>query len=315
VGLVERGIKVSRIGLGCAPIGNLFAPVTEEDAQATIDTAWDHGVRLFDTAPLYGHGLSELRLGRALRKRPRNEYVLATKVGRVLQPVAEPSSTSMFIDAPAMNPTFDFSRDGVLRSIEASLQRIGTDRLDIVHVHDPDDHEAEARSGSFPTLIELRDQGVIGAVGCGMNQCDMLERFVDTVDLDCILVAGRFSLLDRTAQDRLLPLCSQRNISVIVGGVFNSGILIDPHINPTYDYVPATDELVARAAWMQVVCRSHGVSLPAAALQFVVRHPAVTSVVVGARTADEMLFDLAAAACEIPAALWDDLRSAGLAGD
>jgi D-threo-aldose 1-dehydrogenase len=310
VGLVERGINVSRIGLGCAPIGNLFAPVNDEDAQATIDAAWDHGVRLFDTAPLYGHGLSELRLGRALRERPRNEYVLATKVGRVLQPAAEPLSTSMFIDAPAMNPRFDFSRDGVLRSIEASLRRIGTDRLDIVHVHDPDDHEADSRSGAFPTLIELRDQGVIGAVGCGMNQCDMLERFVDTVDLDCVLIAGRFSLLDRTAQDRLLPLCSQRNVSVIVGGVFNSGVLIDPHANPTYDYEPASKELVARTVSMQGICHAHDVSLPAAAMQFVLRHPAVTAVVVGARSAHEILFDLAAAACDIPTALWGDLGSA-----
>jgi D-threo-aldose 1-dehydrogenase len=281
------------IGLGCAPLGNLFTAISDDAAGATVDAAWDGGVRLFDTAPLYGHGLSETRLGAALRSRPRDQYVLSTKVGRLLR-VVSPRPATIFDGVGPLDPVFDFSRDGVLRSIDESLQRLGVDRLDIVHVHDPDEHEAQALDAAFPALIERRDEGIIGAVGCGMNQTAMLERFVRCVDLDCVLVAGRYTLLDHSAAETLLPLCAEREIAVIAGGVFNSGLLADPSPAATYDYLAAPADLVQRAQRMRRLCSDHGTSLAAAALQFVRRHPAVTAVVVGARSAAEISADLAA---------------------
>jgi D-threo-aldose 1-dehydrogenase len=308
--LGARLIPVTRLGLGCAPLGNLFTAISDDDAAATVDAAWDAGVRFFDTAPLYGNGLSERRLGAALATRPRDEYVLSTKVGRLLrEPPADATLDTIFVDAPQLDPVFAYSRDAVLRSIDESLTRLGLDRIDIVHVHDPDDHEDEALAGAFPTLIELRDQGVIGAVGCGMNQWQMLDRFVDRVDLDCVLLAGRYSLLDRSGAEVLLPHCAERGVGVVLGGVFNSGLLADPHHNTTYDYVSAPDALVARAQGMARACSERGVSLTAAALQFALRHPAVSAVVVGARSADEVRADVAAATAPIPDDLWDTLAA------
>lgn len=287
--LLARG----EIGLGCAPLGNLFTAITDDDARATVDAAWNAGVRLFDTAPLYGHGVSEARLGAALARRPRHQYVLSTKVGRLLR-VVSPRPPTVFAGVGPLDPVFDFSGDGVRRSIDDSLRRLGVDHLDIVHVHDPDDHEAQATEEAFPALIELRDQGVIDKVGCGMNQTEMLGRFVQRVDLDCVLIAGRFTLLDRSAADVLLPLCADRGVSVIVGGVFNSGLLADPSPGATYDYAAAPAGLVRRAQRLRRLCAEQGVSLTAAALQFVRRHPAVTALVVGARSAAEITADMAA---------------------
>ncbi len=303
---------LSRIGLGTAPLGNLFTAISDADAEATVRAAWDGGVRYFDTAPQYGHGLAELRLGRALAVLPRDQYTLSSKVGRLLRRV-EPRPATIFRDVPEVDPVFDFSRDGVLRSIDESLTRLGTDRLDVVHVHDPDAHEQEALATAFPTLIELREQGVVDAVGCGMNQCEMLERFVERVDLDCVLLAGRFSLLDRSGGERLLPLCAARGMQVVVGGVFNSGLLAHPAVGATYDYATAPPGLVHRARELQAVCESFGVTLPAAALQFALRHPAVTRVVVGARAATEIAADLAFATTVLPDDLWPALDlAAGL---
>ena len=306
--LGPRGVQVTRIGLGCAPIGNLFAAVSDSDATATIDAAWDEGIRLFDTAPLYGHGLSEQRLGRALAHRNRDGYTLSTKVGRLLRPPTNTAPPTMFVGAPPLVPTPAFSRDDVLRSIEESLTRLAVDRLDVVHVHDPDDHEREALDEAFPALIELRDAGVIGAVGCGMNQAEMLDRFVERVDLDCVLLAGRYTLLDRRGADLLLPRCQARGVGVIVGGVFNSGLLIDPDLHPTYDYAPAQQDVVMRARAMRAACERHGVRLAAAAIQFALNHPAVDSVVVGARSAAELHADVDDAQVTIPGALWDELE-------
>jgi D-threo-aldose 1-dehydrogenase len=298
---------VARIGLGTAPLGNLFTAITDDEAHATVAAAWDGGVRCFDTAPQYGHGLAEIRLGRALARRPREQYVLASKVGRLLRRVS-PRPDTIFRDIPDLDPVFDFSRDGVLRSIDESLSRLGVDRLDIVHVHDPDDFEAEALATAFPTLIELRDQGVIAQVGCGMNQAEMLSRFVERVDLDCLLLAGRYSLLDRRGEP-LLAKCAERGVEVIVGGVFNSGLLARPEVGSTFDYAEAPIELVDRAREMQSVCEGVGVALPAAAIQLVLRHPAVTRVVVGARSAQEITDDLRYAAMPIPAPLWPSLAN------
>lgn len=305
--LGERGPAVTAVGLGCAPLGNLFAAVADDDAERTVDGAWDAGVRFFDTAPLYGNGLSERRLGVALRTRTRDDYVLASKVGRLLRPSVGQTSPTIFAAAPRFEPVFDFSRDGVMRSIAGSLERLGTDRLDVVHVHDPDDHELAALDGAFPALIELREQGVVGAVGCGMNQWEMLDRFVERVDLDCVLLAGRWTLLDCSGGRQLLPRCLDRHVGVVIGGVFNSGLLADPDGSPMYDYAAAPPDLVARAAAMRDACARHGVTLVAAAIQFALRHPAVTSVLVGARTAAEITADVAAVDVHVPDELWSEL--------
>ena len=308
--LGARGPVVTAVGLGCAPIGNLYTAVGDAEAAATVDAAWQAGVRYFDTAPLYGHGLSERRLGAALARHPRDSYVLSTKVGRLLRPPGATRAESVFASVPDVEPVFDFSRDGVLRSIDESLLRLDVDHIDVVLVHDPDDHEAEAMVGAFPTLIDLRDQGVIGAVGAGMNQAEMLDRFVQRVDLDCVLLAGRYTLLDRTGAESLLPRCVERGVGVVLGGVFNSGLLVDPDAHPTYDYGAVPPEIAARARRMRSVCQRHGIALPAAAVRFALAHPAVTALLVGARTPGEVDADVAFAAATIPDAFWTELDAA-----
>jgi D-threo-aldose 1-dehydrogenase len=213
-------IELGRLGLGTAPLAGLYEAVDDDTAHATVDRAWELGVRFFDTAPYYGSGLGERRLGEALRARPRDEYVLSTKVGRLLRP-----GESGWHGAPQLEAYFDFSHDAVLRSLEQSLERLGLDRVDIALVHDPDNHYDDAIAGAFPALERLRDEGVVRAIGAGMNQTEMLCRFAREADPDCFLVAGRYTLLDRSAADELLPLCEQRGIAVIAGGVFNSGVL------------------------------------------------------------------------------------------
>jgi aryl-alcohol dehydrogenase-like predicted oxidoreductase len=312
--LGRSAVDVTGLGLGGAPIGNLYVGVSDEQAHATVEAAWDAGIRYFDTAPLYGHGQSEQRLGRVLRSRPRGDYVLSSKVGRLLRPTGPDMTPTVFADAEALEPYFDFSREGILRSLEASLKRLGTDRIDVVLVHDPDDHEDEAMRQAFPTLVGLREEGVVSAIGCGMNQSAMLERFVTHVDLDCILLAGRYSLLDRSGADTLLPACAARGLGVIIGGVFNSGILIDPDDHPTYDYSAAPDDVVARARSLRSLCESHGVSLAAAALQFTMRHPAVSAVLVGARSLAEVNLDVASASTAIDEALWPEIEALVLTG-
>jgi D-threo-aldose 1-dehydrogenase len=308
--LGRRGPEVTGLGLGTAPIGNMFTVVGDEDAWATVDAAWDGGIRYFDTAPLYGHGTSERRLGRALRARPRDEYVLATKVGRVLDPAGAGRAPTIFTDVGNLEPRFDYSRDAVLRSLEESLVRLGVDRIDVALVHDPDLHEEDAMTQAFPTLVQLRDEGVVQAIGAGMNQHEMLERFVDRVDLDCVLLAGRYSLLDRGGAG-LLAACETRGVGVVVGGVFNTGILVDPDVHRTYDYAPAAPGVIARARRLRDACAGHGVPLGAAALQFAMRHPAVTTVLVGARSAAEVALDLAFAGTPIADAVLDDIVRVG----
>ena len=197
------------------------------------------------------------------------------------------------------------------RSLEQSLERLGTDHVDVVFVHDPDDHEAEALQGAFPALVELRDEGVVAAIGAGMNQAGMLERLVERVDLDCVLLAGRYTLLDRSGAQRLLPLCAQRDVGVVLGGVFNSGVLADPHPGAQFDYVDATEEVLVRAREMRRLCESAGVALPAAALRFAMAHPAITTVLVGARTASEVVDDVGYAEASIDSTLWTTLEHAG----
>jgi len=304
-----------RIGLGGAPLGNLLGEVNEADAVAAVNAAWDEGWRYFDTAPHYGLGLAEGRLGAGLRGKPRDEFVLSSKVGRIIYQADDAATDD---EGFAINTNrrrrWDFSRDGVLQSIEDSLRRIGTDRLDVVFVHDPDDHYEEAVATAFPTLIELRDQGVIGAIGSGMNQAAMLTRFVTEVDIDVIMLAGRYSLIDPDGLDDVLPACIADDVQVVAVGIFNSGLLSQPRPAPgtTFNYEPAAESLVAKANRLADVCESHGVTLPAAALAFPLAHLAVAGIAVGCRTPDEVHTNAALSRTEIPAALWTDLKSSGL---
>jgi D-threo-aldose 1-dehydrogenase len=303
--LGRRGVTVTRVGLGGAPLGNLYQELSDEDAAATVAAAWDAGIRCFDTAPLYGNGLAERRLGAALQAYPRDEFVLSSKVGRVLEPDAG-YDPFIFRVPRGLAPRFNYSRDGVLRSIDASLERLGLDRLDVVLVHDPDHHEAEALAGAFPTLVELRERGVVRAIGAGMNQHEMLRRFAAQVDLDCVLLAGRYSLLDRSGAP-FLDECAARGVGVLLGGVFNSGVLAADEAEAMFDYLPASEEILDRTARLREACGHHGVPLPAAALDFALAHPAVSAVVIGAREPGEIRADVEWAQRAVPAALRAEL--------
>lgn len=306
--------RVTRIGFGAAAIGGLFAPVAEGDALAAVRAAWDGGIRYFDTAPHYGVGMSEERLGRFLRERPRTDFTVSTKVGRLLVPAETPPPDGVegFYGTPARTRVRDYSHDGVRRSLEESLERLGLDRIDVALIHDPDDHVEQAIGQAYPALRELRDQGVVGAIGVGMNQTPALTRFVREADLDCVLVAGRYTLLDRSGADELLPVCAERGVAVIAGGVFNSGLLADPRPGATFDYGAAARPVLDRALRMKEICERHGTPLRAAAIQFPGAHPAVATVLLGGRSAAEVTDGLRMAALPIPAGLWDELRSAGL---
>jgi D-threo-aldose 1-dehydrogenase len=315
--LGASAVRVTTLGFGGAPIGSLYQAVDEAVAVGAVTAALRAGVRFFDTAPHYGLGLSERRLGRALAAWPRAELVVSTKVGRVLVP--DPDGASRrdgegFAVPATHRRVWDFSRAGVRRSLEASLERLGLDRVDVVLLHDPDHHRREAVEEAYPALDELRAQGAVGAIGAGMNQWQMLADLVRHTDLDVVLLAGRYTLLDQSALDGLLPLCAARGVSVVIGGVFNSGLLATPAPRPdaTYDYAPGPAEVVARARRVAAVCERHGVALPQAALAFPTAHPAVASVLVGMRSAAEVAENTALAARPTPAGLWEELVAEGL---
>ncbi|MFE7705600.1 aldo/keto reductase [Streptomyces sp. NPDC057486] len=316
--LGTSAVEVTELSFGAAAIGNLFRAVDPVQAAAAVDAAWDEGVRYFDTAPHYGLGLSERRLGAALRHRPRDSYVVSTKVGRLLDPVpADPIASydglSEGFAVPATHRRrWDFSADGVRRSIEDSLERLGLDRIDVAYLHDPDDHAEAAFREAYPALEKLRSEGVVGAIGAGMNQTAMLTRFLRDTDVDTVLCAGRYTLLDQSALDELLPEATARGRSVVVGGVFNSGLLADPRPGATYDYAAAPLTLLDRALRIKAVAEGHGVPLRAAALHYPLAHPAVATVLVGTRSPDEMRDAADLLSREIPDALWDELRSEGL---
>jgi D-threo-aldose 1-dehydrogenase len=303
-------VQVTELAFGGAAIGNLYTGVSDEDARAAIDAAWDGGIRAFDTAPHYGLGLSERRLGDALRHRPRADYVISTKVGRLLVPASPGGQaggdTEGFAVPARYARRFDFSADGIRRSLAASLDRLGMDRVDIVLIHDPDDHGEQALREAYPALEQLRAEGAVGAIGAGMNQAAMLTQFVTDTDIDVVLVAGRYTLLDQSAA-ALLPEALRRGVSVIVGGVFNSGLLAAPASGATYDYQAASDELIGRARLLEEMCARFGVPLRAAAARFPLTHPAVTSVLIGARSAAEITDAIRLRALDIPEALWMSL--------
>lgn len=309
-------VQLPVLGLGTAPIGNLYRQVQEQEALDAVSAAWEGGVRYFDTAPHYGLGLAERRLGAALAGQDRNDYVLSTKVGRLLRPNPAPAGrdTDGFDVPDDLVRVRDYSRDGVLRSIEESLKRLGTDRIDIVYIHDPDDYWNEALNGAVPALSVLRDEGVIGAWGAGMNQAEMLHRFVTETDIDVIMLAGRYTLLEQGAADELLPACLEREVAVVNVGVFNSGLLSKsrPAPDATYNYQSAPRKLLDRANQLAEICEAHGTTLPAAAVAFPYQHPAVTSVVLGMRTPAQVQQNLDLISQTIPQALWDELRDRGL---
>jgi D-threo-aldose 1-dehydrogenase len=305
-GLGRSGVIVTELSLGGAALGNLYAEVGDAEANSAIGAAWDLGIRAFDTAPHYGLGLAERRLGEALRGRPRDQYVICTKVGRLLHPAAPPygRDTEGFAVPAAYVREFDFSADGVRRSLDASLRRLGLDRIDIVLLHDPDAHYEQALREGYPALEHLRAEGVVGAIGVGMNQAEMLTRFVRETDVDVVLEAGRYTLLDQSAAGALLPAALERGVSVLAGGVFNSGLLAAPALGARYDYRQAPSELIERARRLQATCGRFGVPLRAAAARFPLRHPAVASVLIGARSAAEVRDAVELRALDIPEALW-----------
>lgn len=297
--LGKSGITVPIMGFGSSPVAGLYHHVDDDSALETIRFALDQGIFLFDTAPLYSAGRAETLIGRALEGTPRDRYLLSTKVGRVLDPERG-------------TLTFDFSRDGVLRSLEGSLQRLKTDRVDILHIHDPDDHLEQALAEAFPTLAELRSQGVVRAIGAGMNQWQALERFANAADFDCFLLAGRYTLLEQNSL-RFLDLCREKGIGLFLGGVFNSGILATGAVpGARHNYQVANQDILARVAAIEAVCERHQVPLNAAALQFAKANPAVSSLVVGAASQEEVRANLKALATPIPAEFWADLREQGM---
>ncbi|QUC59424.1 aldo/keto reductase [Streptomyces sp. A2-16] len=309
-------VAVTELGFGASVIGNLYRLTEAHVASAALDTAWDAGIRYFDTAPHYGLGLSERRLGAALRDRPREEYVVSSKVGRLLVPNAHPRGVDDegFVVRDDLRRQWDFSRDGVLRSLDETLERTGLDRLDIVYLHDPDDHWRQAADEAMPALAELREQGVIGAIGAGMNQSAMLARFLRETAADVVMLAGRYTLLDQSALDDVLPAAQAHGKSVVAVGVFNSGLLSKdrPAEGMKYDYQDAPTDLVRRALAIAEVCERYGTTLPAAAIAFPRTHPAVVNVTLGMRTAEQVRRNVELHARRVPDGLWDELRAQGL---
>ncbi|MFJ3772145.1 aldo/keto reductase [Streptomyces sp. NPDC090075] len=312
--LGRSGVRVSPLGLGAAVIGNLYTEVPDEQAHATVGAAWQQGIRYFDTAPHYGLGLSERRLGEALREYDRTAYTLSTKVGRRLEPGPGDGDdlANGFAVPDTLRRVWDFTADGIRRTLEASLERLGLDRVDVVYLHDPDDHAEQAFREGYPALEKLRSEGVVGAIGAGMNQTAMLTRFVRDTDVDVVLCAGRYTLLDQSALADLLPAAGERGASVVIGGAFNSGLLANPTPDATYNYTQAPDELLSRALRLKALAEQHGTTLRAAALAFCAAHPAVASVLVGARSAAEIEDGARQFATPVPAAFWQELRATGL---
>lgn len=325
--LGRTALEVTALGFGGAPIGGFRATIPEDEAQSLLDAAWEGGVRFFDTSPFYGYGRSELRVGHALRQRPRDAFVLSTKIGRTmhaLRPGAAPPEALRANGLPGFVPTFDYSYDGVMRSLEQSCLRTGLSRIDVLLIHDIDfwtirdhaileDRFRTVMEGGYRALDELRRAGVIGAIGCGLNEAGMCLRFARAGDFDCMLLAGRYTLLEQGALTEFMPYCATRGMSVIIGGPYNSGILAgEVKEGAPYDYVAAPPGIVATARRIEAVCRRHAVPVPAAALQFVLAHPVVCSVIPGALSAAEVAQNIAHLRRAIPAALWQELRAEGL---
>jgi D-threo-aldose 1-dehydrogenase len=318
----KTGVRVTRLGLGGAPLsgmklaGGLYGGSAFDEAVRIVRRAYELGVRYFDTAPLYGAGRSEARFAAAFRSFPRDSFVISSKVGRVLE-LEDPSDPRPTGPErlPALRAVFDLSRDGILRALDETLKRLNTDRVEILFLHDPDVENLEdaANRTAFPAMLELREQGVVKAIGTGMNQWEMPLRFIRRFDIDVVLLAGRYTLLDHSGLAEFLPECDRRNTKVVVGGPYNSGILARDLSGPvTFNYQAASPDLVARAKALKAVCDRHHVDLKAAALQFVLAHPAIVSAIPGAQSVAELEENARVAAAPIPADLWRELKAEGL---
>ena len=316
-------LEVTAFGFGTAPIGNIFREIDEETSDGMIQSAWDAGVRYYDTAPMYGHGLAELRTGHSLRWKNRDDFVLSSKVGRVLKPARKQDiDYAPWTNAGRFTLNFDYSYDGTMRSFEDSLQRLNLEHMDIVFIHDIDvftrgaeqpEVFKQAMDGAWKALSDLRDQGVVKAIGVGVNEWEVCQTALEQRDFDCFLLAGRYTLLEQDSLDTFLPLCEERGAAVVVGGGFNSGILATGAVEGAkYNYAPAPAEIMDRVRKIEAVCAEHDVPLPAAALQFVVAHPAIPSFIAGTRTVEQLQKNLAWFSHPIPAEFWADLKAKGL---
>ena len=313
--LGNTAVEVTELGFGGGPLGGLFESVDDGGATAALSAAWDSGIRYFDTAPHYGIGHSERRFGEVLRHRARGEYTLSTKVGRVLVPQEANGRTDEDFEVPATHRrVWDFSRDGVRRSVEDSLTRLGLDRIDVLYLHDAEDHFETALRDGYPALAELRSEGVVGAIGAGMYHAGMLTALVRETDVDVVLLASGYTLLEHRSLDDLLPACAERGVSVLAAAIFNSGILATPRPpdDAYFDYAPASPEVLRRARRIADVCEAHGVTLPEAAMAFPLAHPVVAGIIVGMRSAAEVRRNIASFEAEVPPRLWADLRGEGL---
>ena len=311
IALKRVPLEITRLGLGTAPLGGMFATIAESDSDELINTAFELGINYFDTAPLYGYGKSEVRLGRALRA-ANQDFVISTKVGRVLDPTDQPDR-EFFKDAdPSKISVYDWSADGVKRSINESLERLGLDHVDIVLLHDCEDYLEQTLSEAYPVLDSYRSQGIIKAIGMGLNLCAPSVTVMKETDLDCALIAGRYTLLDQEAQEELFPLALKKKVSMIIGGVYNSGVLANPVKGAAYNYAPVSDELLERALAIKAFLAERNISLTAAAIQFPLRHPAVTTVLTGSRSAAELRANVADFNVEIADSIWSELEESGL---
>jgi D-threo-aldose 1-dehydrogenase len=319
-------LAFTELGFGGAPLGNLYRPLTEREARTTLDTAWSEGCRYYDTAPLYGLGLSETRINGFLRAKPRDSYLVSTKVGRLLKlsPAAEKTRPDAFFETPSRREVFDYSYDGVMRSLEFSLERLGLDHVDIIYAHDVDvfTHGSKASSdarvhefmeGGYKALLELRKSGAIKAFGAGINEWEVAETLARSGDFDVFLLAGRYTLLEQEALTSFLPYCVEKKIGVVIGGPFNSGILATgPKPGAHYNYGPAPKEILDRVRRIDEVCKRHGVRLAEAALRFPLSHPAIVSVIPGGQKPAEVKRNAEMLGAKIPAALWRELKAEGL---
>ncbi len=319
----RTGLKVTPFGFGTAPIGNIFREIDEQTSEAMIQEAWAQGVRYFDTAPMYGHGLAELRTGHALRWKNRDDFVLSSKVGRILKPARKADiDYAPWTNAGRFTMQFDYSYDGVMRSFEDSLQRLNLEHMDICFIHDIDvftrgaeqpEVFEQAMDGAWKALSKLKDEGVVKAIGVGVNEWEVCHAALERRDFDCFLLAGRYTLLEQDSLNKFLPLCEERGATVVVGGGFNSGILATGATDGAkYNYAPAPAEIIDRVKRIEAFCADYNVPLPAAALQFVVAHPAVATFMAGTRTVDQLQQNLAWFSHDIPADFWADLKTKGL---
>ena len=312
VKLKKSDLQVTRMSLGTAPLGGLFASVSDKDGDELLNGALDLGINYFDTAPQYGHGIAEIRVGRVLQK-AKTPFVIETKVGRVLERVEGVEPEKWFPDAPRdIVPIYDYTKEGIKRSFDESLERLGLSHIDIVLMHDAENHIPEAINSAFPVLADLKRQGLIKAIGLGMNYVEPALEIMRGTDLDIALIAGRYTLLDQVAQEELFPYALKHNIDISMGGVLNSGVLANPVAGATYNYLPASDEIIDRAQKIGAFLTERDVPLIAAAVQFPMRHPAVTSVVTGPRNFSELQTYAESFDFPIPESVWVDLENSGL---